>query len=784
LAKLRAAKVARGLGHGIQLPVSMVDACELILANLKHLPDHRPTGASGTGRRQHTFTWEFLVDAILSNGASLSTDATRWYDRDGGAAWNMDLQDGMKCDLDSKIVHVIEEEVEEDLDVLKKGESTSKSKDRQLYQDQCLLAASDAFGRIVNSTQLSKSKALVKLGNQIAARLAFTLASVEPPQRSEMKESQKFAKDSIPPHGEVDFSSANSFMDKFPLVSSCLAFDVTREHLVDVPISYSLSNRLLFEAYSRCCNDDAEMSKLEYEQSLDIFVSLISKLCQLGLEKPNDADLRKVSLRTSSNLPPHLSILPSLTTATPVVMSSLCDIDAAYKAVTDAQRKGSRHNLAASAAAHAAKAAAEKRATGALLGLRDIAFQRHGGVRRNAVQCAVAIASGRLPAPNDIEEKALKLVMNVLYSRSKDLADTVVKSATDELVNVTEFAIENQIPVAAATPNLDPLEPSNEQEKMVMNRARKPIVLFLALCVRQPELIECLLNNASRSPSLSKVVRSNMPKLAKAVATKYGAADIALKVANMVDENGTSLLLAFLDNLSHDVTQTQDDFVAACSVIQDQKVDKSGKKDPRFIIPAVAITKRTELVIRLPEFIGASDAVFKAALAKMSERVGRQSLSFRDETESSIPVGMTLCEQLAFLHSVDFTAAGIPQKRYLDAIRLCLDDEEVYTDRVVMSALERISLDFIKSRQGLPLAYMRTIILTCSKHDTLHPWICQVLLPRLVEGEIYNDRRQWEGWMRCAKMLERTSPSGVSSIDAINKLPEEQLKLYRSKYPS
>lgn len=82
LAKFRAAKVARGLGHGIQLPVSMVEACELILANLKHLPDHRPTGAFGTGRRQHTFTWEFLVDAILSNGASLSTDATRWYDRD------------------------------------------------------------------------------------------------------------------------------------------------------------------------------------------------------------------------------------------------------------------------------------------------------------------------------------------------------------------------------------------------------------------------------------------------------------------------------------------------------------------------------------------------------------------------------------------------------------------------------------------------------------------------------------------------------------------------------
>jgi symplekin len=36
LAKLRAAKVARGLGNGIQLPTNMVDACELVLLNIKH----------------------------------------------------------------------------------------------------------------------------------------------------------------------------------------------------------------------------------------------------------------------------------------------------------------------------------------------------------------------------------------------------------------------------------------------------------------------------------------------------------------------------------------------------------------------------------------------------------------------------------------------------------------------------------------------------------------------------------------------------------------------------
>jgi symplekin len=530
-------------------------------------------------------------------------------------------------------------------------------------------------------------------------------------------------------------------MDKFPLASSCLAMDTAKDNTFDVPVPYSLSNRLLFEAFSRCCGSFDHTSNVEYQLTLDIFLSHIAKVCQLALEKSHDTDLKKISLRACSNLPVQLSVLPTLSKATPVVMSSICDVEAAFKAVVDIQRKSSKHNLPASAAAHAAKAAAEKRATIALLGLRDIAFQRRGEIRQIAVHCAVAIAAGRIPAPNDIIDKALKLVVNVLYSRSCNLSEMVVKSANEELVKVTEFAIQNPVPVTAPVLNVDPLEPSNEQEKMVMDHAQKPIVLFLALCVRQPELIQSLLSNASRSPPLGKVVKLAMPKLAKAVAAKYGASEIALKVAQMVDENGSSLLLAFLDNLSHNITLSQEDFVVACTDIQKLKTDLNGKKDPRFIIPAVAIMKRAQLVQRLAEFVGATDTIFKAALAKMSERVGRHSQVFRDETEQNTVAGMTLCEQLVYLHSVDFNAAGIPQKRYLDAIRLCLDDDEVYTDRIVMSALERISLDFLKSNESLPLAYMRTIILTCNKHETLHPWICQVLLPRLVEGKIYNDRR-------------------------------------------
>lgn len=256
----------------------------------------------------------------------------------------------------------------------------------------------------------------------------------------------------------------------------------------------------------------------------------------------------------------------------------------------------------------------------------------------------------------------------------------------------------------------------------------------------------------------------------------------------MVDENEIPMLLAFLDNLApkSDKEPPASDLIEVCHQIQEKKPDENGKKDPRYIIPIVSGMKRGDLVNKLPEFISASDLVYKAALMRMSERVGRHMLMFREEPNRELPslLGMTLCEQLVYLHRLDFASVGLSQKRYLNAIEICLKEDEIFTDRVIMAALDHISMNFLEGLEGLPLAYMRTTMLTCSRHESLHSWICHVLLPRLIEGKVYAaGKRQWEGWMRCARMLESSADGGISSIQAIQKLPPEQLRMYREKYP-
>jgi len=878
LERMRIAKAARGLGNGIQLPVNMADAVELVMINLANLPASRAaatagsgSGSSGTGekkgggggeKRKRPMNLDFVVDAIMTNGASLVSDESRWYIRDGGAAWMMDVtayvSDDDDADNDNDYWEEERRNITDDMmtkrgpapvsftidtktlaaaDASMQGKSTDESK---LYVEQCKMAASDAFHRIVTRASTARERLIADFGNSIASRLAWSLKRVKPSQELGIVVGTSIVGSGGIMEGGKGDSSLGSFADDYPLIPSCFALDMETSARIGAANvlanrtddggkdllgpSSSLTNRILNEAYleditstqgqtneslSECMNQRLKTGG-RYEKSLNVYVLSILDACKRADEKPNDTRRKRLATVGASALPQQLAIVPAMTPSALELTSAMCDITAITKKATEASRKASS-NIALNAAMHATLKpypnpdpnsatikAAEKRATGSLYVLRDAAFQRtKGDVRRSAIDCAVGIATGRLPASPSIEDKALKLVINVLFPKSTDLANTVVASATEELERASVYAIKNFDRIKKAneraaggsqqqrTDNHSHSLQSDE-EKVAMERVRKPVILFAALCLRRPEIIKTLMSISCRKDAhiLAKAVRNNMPKLARSAAIKYGDAKIALQVAELADESETQLLFAFLDNLTPvDGNLPSQDLIDACHFIQSKRVDSEGKKDPRFIIPIVSGMKRQDLVAKLPEFVAADDIVFKAALRRMSERLGRHALIYRDEPNADSPSmnGITLCEQIVFLQRMDFNAAYIPQKRYLDALSVCLEDDTVFTHSVIRVALDHISETFLAG-EALPLAYMRITILTCNKYDSLHVWICDDLLPRLIEGGVYTDRRQWQGWINCANMLENTSDAYISSLAraAIEKLPQEQLQMYKA----
>lgn len=796
LAKMRAARASRGLGHGIQLPTSMVDSIELVLANLTHLPSKRPTSAAS--KRKFPITFDFVVDAITTNGASLVQEEGRWYTRDGGNAWT--YEDG-KYELSSKLLAAAAMEVDDSSD-------KNVKKQKQMYNTQCKSAAAEAVGRIVLNGMGSRNTELTEFANNVAARLAWTLKDVPP--AGVLKPAQEMALDAIEKAkkrlGTEETNPMDRLAKSYPLVASCLALEATSSvnYGVEGKEASLLSRSFLNEAYVQDCHVDEEKKDDEttwkYQSSLDVFAGSLFYSGERANEKATDNDRKRVASALAATMQKDLGSLPLLTSSALKLVSAMCDIDEITKKTSEAARKQSQQSIATSAALHAAKQAAEKRATASLLILRDTAFQRsRPESRKAAVRTSVALASGHFHASASCEDKALKLVMNVLYTRSETLANDVVEAAIQELKVASDYAVENFSKIekankAAAEKQVinehapkAAFAPDSDEEKVAMDKVRKPALLIMALCIRKPEIIKTLFEVSSvpKANVLSKAVRQQMPKLARAAGVKHGAAEIALRVADMASHHEAPLLLAFMDNLAPlgDKGVPPQDFIDACYKIQEKKME-GGRKDARYLIPVVSSMLRDDLATKLLEFVQADDAIFMAALSKMGERLGRQALLFRDEPEPETPTlkGLTGCEQLVYLHKLDFQASGLPQKRYLDSIRLCLDNEEIFTDSLVMSALDHMSGVFLTGAEKLPLAFMRTIILVCSKYESLHSWICHTLLPRLIEGKIYEDRRQWEGWMRCAKILENSTGSGASSADAVKQLPPEQFAQYQARY--
>ncbi|CAB9516080.1 Symplekin [Seminavis robusta] len=781
LAKLKEAKKARGLGHGIQLPKNMAEAIDLVFANLHNLPSKKPT-STGSKNRNVPVNLDFLVDAILTNGASLAQEEGRWYDRDGGAAWELKGDNDHKFELSTKFTELV-------------SGSSGNQKPRETFFKDAAASSVDALGRIATQALNSRSAYHAQLGNEIAARLAWTLRGTKPPGATAL--SQALVEESVASLTDKQVTAKEKeelgvFIGRdYPLVSSCLALDFANNKAdTKQDVNRTLSSHLLSEAYVQASIADQEGAQNKnYQTCMNAFVASVVRAGKLADDKPSDADRKQSAALASTQLQAMCQNFPEISPSSLRMVGGLCDIIEVTKKASDAARKNANQTVAASAALHSAKAAAEKRATTVLLTLRDIAFSRNSvDARRGAVEAAVMIAAGRLPSSQAIEDKALKLVMNVLYPKSEILGTLVTDASINELKESAKIAASKHDEIATANnANAEKNKekgilgdnPLSDPEREFMDVAKKPVTILMALCVRKPDLIKTMfeVSCTPKADALQKTVRANMAKMAKAAAAKHGAAAIANKVAAMTGPAELALLLAFLDNLTDQKTMNQE-FIDACHEIQAGKAGEDGKKDPRFLIPVVAAMKRQELVEKLPDFVAAEDKIFLAALERMGDRVARQALLYRDEPDEENPSlkGMTLCEQLVFLHNLDFAAAGLPQKRYLDAIKHCLDNDEIYSDRVVMSALDHMSGVFLEGDKGLPLAYMRTIILVCSKHESLHSFITSTLLPRLVEGKIYTDRRQWEGWMRCAKML---SPD---SQQAIQKLPKEQYELYCARY--
>jgi len=773
LKKMKAAKKARGLGHGIHLPFNMTEAIELILINLDNFPSECPKDAT---EAKPATTFESVVDSIMTYGESLIQNEDLWYERYGGSACKVNLAAKVQFSFDQRLF-------------VKEDETTAQN--RGIFKDQSQTAASQSFDRILSISPAVSDGDSKRLSSVLSAQLAFSTGGIKAQGNCEAY--YTFANEVVKT-GEWTEDEAkllNVLLETYPLAAACLAVDslyADNMESLDSLCEYVLHEAYLHEHYTENKTWSA------YNASLLLWIGSTIYACEESNRVPGDTNRKKAAQHSVRRLQVSILKLPRLTFQAVRALSRLCATEEITKKANSAPRSQavSPDAIAAQAAIHAAKVVAEKRAKLTLLILRDIALYRDT-LREHVVENTVMIAAGQRKASARVLEWALNLNVNVFHSYSSSMASMVEKYALHQLEQASTEAIALFDSIEEAngasehkSSSVKQFAPRSDAEKSGMEKMRGPALLFMALCLRSPDLLGVLFRRSGlpKADVLARTICINMPKLAKACSSKHGL-QIAFTAANLTDSDGIPLLLSFLESLiPSDLSNTEEDIVDICYKIQELKAETTGEKDPRFLIPVASTMLRKDLILCLPGFVAADDDVFLLALSKMSTRLGRLSLSFRDEADPSVPSlrGMTPVEQLVFLHHVDFVKADIQQKRYLIAINLCLARDDEYNDQVLMKALDQMSNMFVAKTHELPLAFMRTCIQVFNKYDSLHAWICHSLLPCLVEGKVYDYPRQWEGWMRIVHLLKKTQDPSLKVVQLLEQLPAEQRMQYQMKW--
>jgi symplekin len=208
LAKMRAAKKARGLGNGIQLPSNMADATDLVILNLRHFESvTRPKETASRDKSQVSL--DFIIDAIMTNGKSLGEAKGGWFDRDGGSGWIYDPNSGFS------VAPNLLSEIEE-------FQISSASNSDSEYYKQCQGAAANAFDRILSVSSRARSgDELASLSHQLLARLALTLKNT----KSINQAGYAAAKSSLAECRKVgsDIDEMEKFIAEYPLVAEAIA---------------------------------------------------------------------------------------------------------------------------------------------------------------------------------------------------------------------------------------------------------------------------------------------------------------------------------------------------------------------------------------------------------------------------------------------------------------------------------------------------------------------------------------------------------------------------------
>ncbi|GAA5940115.1 RNA-processing protein PTA1 [Sporobolomyces koalae] len=291
------------------------------------------------------------------------------------------------------------------------------------------------------------------------------------------------------------------------------------------------------------------------------------------------------------------------------------------------------------------------------------------------------------------------------------------------------------------------------------------VELLLALCVKQPQLLDHLFAEyAKMAPFAKESMHELIAPLIRSLGIKHPG---ILHLFGTFPEGSDALLLRMIEILA-------DKQKLPTSIVQLIKnVATERDLDSRIYALIMPDCHKDEIVRYLPKVVALLDntpqqkaairSIFLSIIAPPAHFSSVNSLRTRSDSLSPV-------ELMVFLHKHD-KEIGI--KNTIEAIVICFSMADAFRPEILAAFMQQVVDEAV-----LPNLFLRTVIQSVTTYKSLQPFVSTTLLSRLIAKKIWQTPALWEGFIRCAKAI------APASFAALLQLPKEWLEDLVRKQPA
>lgn len=266
------------------------------------------------------------------------------------------------------------------------------------------------------------------------------------------------------------------------------------------------------------------------------------------------------------------------------------------------------------------------------------------------------------------------------------------------------------------------------------------VELLLALCVKNPDLLDALFDNYAFLPDIAqKSLTALITPVVKVLGLQH---DKLLDLIERCPDGSEELVFRLLTMIA-DKGKLPQPVIARVRGVAARKA--LAPKILTMIISDCSKEEIREYLLPILRTLNGTAEVKTAIRSVLLATMTPATQAFSAAAARAKPNLLTPVEMMVLLHN---QADAIGLKCAIEAVGICFSMPDAFRPEILVAFMQQVVDEPV-----LPVLFLRTVIQAVTTYKTLAAFVSTTLLTRLIGRRIWEGGPLWEGFVRCAKAI-------------------------------